>query len=219
MLGRLWIQGIRPTVFLLVVVILLIWGINAVQSLEVVLHFFLPENLVFWGLPFLLVICIVMPLMGIVTAGKLGGFIGERVENIPLLNMVFTQGKRKKLTEKSFPGVIEIITNNFEIYFYVFVTGTSDVINEKGEVEKTLVSFFPPSLPLIFTSLIAGEVNIKNVKKVEVPGDNGNDAVAIIQKKFIGFGQPLGDKLRHKEITREEIRGHILSKKAESADK
>ncbi len=218
-MGRWWLQGIRPTIFLLALVILITIAVNFLQSLESFLNFFLPEEKVFWGMPFLatMLLLIIVPfLMGVLTSGRTGKIIGSRVERVPVLNMVFTGEKKRKIAERSFPGVLKVNIGELNLYIYVFATGISK-LTENG-TEKTIVSVFPPSIPLVFTSLLAIDVNIENVKKVEVEGNNGSAGVDIVQKKFIGFGQPLGEEITLKDITKEEIEGHLLQKR-KSADR
>lgn len=195
-LYKLWSKGFRTTVFIVVTAIVLIILVNLTQPLEVVLALFIPQKYIFWGLPFLIALFVLPPIIGLVTNGIIGNFIGRLVKRVPLLNVIFR--KEETITESSIPAALEIDLLGTKAYIYGFVTGTT--INQK--TGKKLVSMLLPSIPVMFTAVISLDVSIENVKEVEIVDNKGRKqaTAAIIQKKCLSFGQPLGSKVRFKSL-------------------
>lgn len=200
-LYKLWAKGLRPTVFIVVTAIVLVILINLTQPLEIVFALFIPQKYIFWGMPFLIALFIVPPIIGFVTNGKFGNFIGRLVKRVPLLNVIFR--KEETITKSSIPAAIEINVLGVKAYVYGFATGTTT----NQDTGEELVSVLLPSVPIIFTALVSLDVRIDNVKEVEIVGNEGRKQAmaAIVQKKCLSFGQPLAQKIRFKNLEEENI--------------
>ncbi|MGM0439293.1 MAG: hypothetical protein ACQEP3_02580 [Patescibacteria group bacterium] len=214
---KLWKKGIRPTAFLIVAAIVFIIIVNFTQPFGRILAIFIPKEYIFWGLPFLVIMTLVVPIMGLITNGRVGNFISKSVAGIPLLNMIFKEEAKMELVKRGMPAAIELKIANVELYIYGFVTGTSKVING-SETEKTLVSIYLPSIPVPVTSWVVLDVNIKNVKEIEIVDGNINPKASIIQNKCISFGQPLGGKINLKSLEKKEVENRLEEEKSKSAE-
>ena len=211
---NLWKRGFKPTIFLLATIIVFTIIVNLTQPLERVLKLLIPNDYIFWGLPFLIIVGVVVPVMGFLTNGKVGNLSSKTLGKMPLLNIIFKKDDKMDLVKQGIPAAIQLQVANLEIYIYGFVMGASKVITE--DEEKTVASIYLPSVPIPLTSWIVLDVNIENVKEVEVIGKRMGAATSIIQNKCISFGQPLARKIKLKNLEKKEVEENLKEKSAET---
>lgn len=189
--------------------------VKITQPFEAIIALFIPKEYIFTGLPLLIIVLIIAPLIGFLTQGRFGRLIGKWVEKIPFLNMIFRKEKNIELVKKGIPAAIECQLANIKFYIYGFVTGTTKI--KTKEEERITVSVYLPSIPIPLTSWIAVDVAIENVKEVKIPKNQNNVVAAIIQKKCLGFGQPLADAIELVDLKTNQVE-QKLERETKSAE-
>ncbi|SRR6056297_70426 len=200
-LFQLWKKGLLATIIIIVVTVLIYSLIDLTQILEVLLAFVIPKEYIFWGLPFLIVFFIVPFIIGLLTDGKLGKFIGRIVAPIPLLNIIFN--KEEDFAKQGIPAVFVLEAFNIKLYFHGLAMGINEING------NSVVCMFFPSVPVIFTGPVMIDVALKNVKEVKLIGEDRNSAIRYFTKKCVTYGTPSGKRFKLKDLELEKIKSSL----------
>jgi len=200
-LFRLWKKGLLATVLVVVVFVLIYSLIDLTQLLEVFFLLFIPEKYMFWGLPFLILFFIVPFIIGLLTDGKLGRFIGRLVAPIPLLNVIFNN--EEDFAKQGVPAVFVLEIFNIKLYLHGLAMGINKING------KPVVCMFFPSVPVVFTGPLMIDVALKNIKEVEIVGEDRNSTIRYFTKKCVTYGTPSGKRFKLKDLELEDIKSSL----------
>lgn len=211
---RFYGQGLISTVIVMIIFGVISFIVSSTSPIDGFLRLFVPERFIFPGIGLLFVVLFIPPLLTFLNRGRIRKAIGRTVKKIPVLNLLWTE-EIPSVLEKAIPVAARFCNT----IIYGFCMGRTVVHDETGFVKsKELLSIFPPSVPIPFTSVLPMDFEPDDVREVEIVGNPGRNQarIAIIQNKCFSLGQPLAQEVRYKIIDKKEINNlPVLTEKAE----